>query len=120
MDQRVRQIAGQLMDQGVEPAKANVDWKKTRQELRPAAERDVRGSLILTKVAEAEKLEVSDEEIDDIIRRMAAGGSESPATLKTRLTRNGGLARLQSSRLNQKALDFIYQNANVIRQLRLA
>ncbi|MGH9446890.1 MAG: trigger factor, partial [Terriglobia bacterium] len=36
MDQRVRQIAGQLMDQGVEPAKANVDWKKTRQELRPA------------------------------------------------------------------------------------
>jgi trigger factor len=119
MDQKVRQIAGRLVDQGVDPGKANIDWSKTRRELRSVAERDVRGNLILRKVAETEKIEISDEEIDQAVRDLAAGGNESPAALKTRLTRNGGLARLQSSRLNQKALDFIYHNATVVRQLRL-
>ncbi len=119
MDLKVRQLAGRLVDQGVDPGKANIDWNKTRKELRSVAERDVRGNLILRKVAETEKIEISDEEIDRAVRELAAGGNESPAALKTRLTRNGGLARLQSSRLNQKALDFIYHNATVVRQLRL-
>jgi trigger factor len=119
MDLKVRQVASQLVDQGVDPAKAQIDWKKVREELRPAAEKDVRGNLILGKIAEAEKIEVSEEELDASIRQLAAGGEESPAALKTRLTRNGGLARLQSSRLSQKALDFIYHNAKIVRQLSL-
>jgi trigger factor len=119
LSDKLRQMAGQLIDQGVDPRKAQVDWEKVREELRPAAEKDVRGTLILQRVAEAEKIEVSEEEIDESLRQVAAGGTESPAALKTRLTRNGGLARLQSSRLSQKALDFIYHNAKVVRQLSL-
>ena len=116
---KLRQFVGQLADQGVDPRKAQVDWKNIRQELAPVAEREVRGNLILGKIAEAEKIEVSEEEIDESIRQLSAGSDESPAALKTRLTRNGGVARLQSSRLSQKALDFIYNHAKIVRQLRL-
>ncbi|HTV56015.1 MAG TPA: trigger factor [Terriglobia bacterium] len=119
LNEKLRQMAGQMIDQGIDPRKAQLDWEKLREELRPAAEKDVRGTLILQKIAEAEKIEVSEEEIDDSLRQLAAGGTESPAALKTRLTRNGGLARLQSGRLSQKALDFIYHNAKVVRQLSL-
>jgi trigger factor len=119
LNEKLRQMAGQMIDQGVDPRKAQLDWGKLREELRPAAEKDVRGTLILQRIAEAEKIEVSEEEIDDSLRQLAAGGTESPAALKTRLTRNGGLARLQSGRLSQKALDFIYHNAKVVRQLSL-
>lgn len=119
VDDKLRQMAVQLADQGVDPRKADIKWLSIREELRPTAEREVRGSLILRKIAEAEKIEVSEEEIDDAVRQLAAGGQESPAALKTRLTRNGGLARLQSSRLSQKALDLIYRSAKVVRQLSL-
>jgi trigger factor len=119
LNDKLHQMAGQLMDQGVDLRKAHIEWEKLREELRPAAEKDVRGTLILQRIAEAENIAVSEEEIDEKLRQFAAGGTESPAALKTRLTRNGGLARLQSGRLSQKALEFIYHNAKVVRQLSL-
>ena len=76
----------------------------------------MRGSLVLKKVAEAEKIDVSEEEIDETVREVAQEVEESPAALKTRLTREDGLARLKSSRLSQKVLDFIYSNAKITRQ----
>lgn len=120
MDQKIRIMAGQLFDQGIDPRDQNLNWSKVRAGLRAEAEKDVRGGLILDKIAEAEKIELSEEETDEAIRQLAAGGEESAAALKSRLTRNGGLARLQSSRRNQKALDFVYRNAKVVRQPSLA
>lgn len=114
LDQRLRSMAGALAQEGVDLRHAKIDWSKWRRDLRNEAEEDVRGSLILEKVASVEGIEVSDSEIDDLLRDLAPPDSgESPAALKSRLTRNGGLARLQSSRRNQKALDFIYHNARV-------
>jgi trigger factor len=116
---KFRLIANQMHAQGIAMDKTNIDWEQLRDELRPAAEKEVRGSLILDRVAEAEKLEVSEEELDDAIREAASEAHETPATLKTRLTQSDGLARLHSSRLREKALDHIVRNARVAHQLRL-
>lgn len=120
LDEKLRNLAGQLIDQGVDPQRANLDWTKLRADFRAGAEKEVRGSLILEKVADAEHLEITEEEVDKAIRQLSAGSDETPAALKTRLTRNGRLARLQSGRRNQKALDLIYRNAKVVRQQSLA
>lgn len=117
---KIKMAAGQLLDQGIDPRTAGIQWSKLRDDLRQGAERDVRESLILEKVADAEKIEVTPDEIDEVIREYAAGGEETPAALKTRLTENGGLARLQSSRRNLKALDFLYRSAKIVRQPGLA
>jgi len=102
-----------LLKQGIDPRTADFDWPKLRREIRPEAERDVRGSLILEKVAEAEKIEVSEQEIDEAIRQIAEERHETPAALKTRLTREDGLARIQFSLRSQKALDLIFENAHI-------
>lgn len=120
LEDKLKLAAGQLIDQGIDPRKARIDWPKLRAGFREDAMKDVRNTLVLEKVADAEKIEISPEEIDEVIREYAAGGEETPAALKTRLTQNGGLARLQSSRRNQKALDFLYRNAKIVRPSSLA
>ena len=116
LDHKLESTVSQLMGQGIDPRTIEIDWKKVREDSRPDAIKDVRGSLILEKIAEAEKIEVSDEEVDEIIREMAQERREAPAALKTRLTRDGMLARIQSSRRNQKALDFVYHSAKINRK----
>ncbi len=115
MDHKIERVAGRLMMQRIDPRTIGVDWNKVREDSRTDAEKEVRGSLLLEKIAEAEKLEVSDEEVDEAIRELAQESDEAPAALKTRLTREGGLDRIRSTRRNRKALDFIYRNAHIKR-----
>jgi trigger factor len=116
LDRKLERIVTQLMAQGIDPRNTEVDWRKLRDESRPEAEKDVRGSLILSRIAEAEGIEVSEEEVDEVVRDLAAERREPPAALKTRLTREGGLDRLKSTRRNQKALELVYHNAKIIRK----
>jgi trigger factor len=116
MDRKIERTLSQLMQQGIDPRQAQVDWKKLREDTRPEAEKEVRVALVLGRVAEAEKIDLTDEELDDVIREIAQGRNMTAAELKTRLTRDGKLDTLKSTRRNQKALDFIYRNAKIIRK----
>jgi trigger factor len=102
-----------LISQGIDPRNVSLDWQKLREDGRPEAEKEVRGSLILEKVAEAEAVEVKEEEVDELIRELAQERHEAPAALKTRLTRDGELPTIERRLRNQKALDLIYQNAKI-------
>jgi trigger factor len=116
LDRKLQRMVAQLVSQGIDPRQAQVDWHKVREDSRLEAEKQVRASLLLSKIAEAEKLEVSEEEVDEIIREMAQGTHEPPATLKTRLTREGELDNIKSTRRNQKAIEFIYRSAKITRK----
>jgi len=59
--------------------------EELREELRPLARRRVTESLVLAKVAEEEKIEVSEEEIDGEIEAMAQGAGERGEELKKQL-----------------------------------
>ncbi len=116
MDRKIERTLGQLMSQGIDPRQTQVDWRKVREEAKPEAEKEVRVALVLSRVADAEKIDLSEEEMDDVIREMAQERRMTAAELKTRLTRDGKLDTLKSTRRNQKALDFIYRNAKIIRK----
>ena len=113
---KLERALGQLMAQGIDPRQTEFDWRKLREEMRPEAEKDVRGSLILERIAEAEKIEVSEDEVDETIREMAEDAHETPAALKTRLTRDQGLDKIRFTRRTQKALDFVFTNAVINQQ----
>ena len=113
MDRKVQNAVRQLISQGIDPTGMGIDWRQMREGMREQAVRDVKAAFILEKIAAAEKLEVTEEELDQLIREMAQSEHEAPASLKTRLTRDGGLDNLRVSRRNQKALDFVYQNAHI-------
>ena len=116
LDRKIERTFGQLLQQGIDPRQTQVDWKKVREDGRPDAEKEVRVALIMGRIAEAEKIDVTEEELDDMIREMAEERRITPAELKTRLTRDGKLDTLKSTRRNQKALDFVYRNAKIIRK----
>ena len=113
LDARLERFLTRLISQGLDPRNLRIDWQKLREEGRPEAEKDVRGSLILEKVAEAEGIEVTDEEVDEIIREIAQERHEAPAAVKTRLTRDDELSKITNRLRNQKALDLIYRNAKI-------
>jgi trigger factor len=113
LEHRMKSAVAQLVAQGIDPRLAQLDWGKLREKMQPEAEHAVRAAIILERIAGAEKIEVSEEELDQRIREIAQQRGEAPAAVKTRLTRDGGLATLQSSCRSQKALDFVYRNAQI-------
>jgi len=113
LDRKLEGFISQLMAQGIDPRTTQIDWRKIREEARPDAEKDVRGSMILERIAAAEKIEVSEEEVDDLIREMAEERREPAAALKTRLTQEAALDRIKSTRRNHKALELIYHEAKI-------
>ena len=110
---KLERFLSRLISQGIDPRAVGLDWQKLREDARPEAEKDVRGSLILEKVAEAEAIAVNEEEVDELIRELAQERHEAPAALKTRLTRDGEIPTIEGRLRNQKALDLIYQNARI-------
>jgi trigger factor len=116
LDRKLERVLGQLLSQGIDPRQTDVDWRKVREDARPEAEKEVRAALVLSRVADAEGIEVTEEEADNDIREMAKERHITPAELKTRLTRDGKLDTLKSTHRNQKALEFIYRNAKINRK----
>ena len=64
--------------QGVDPSRLNLDFASLREEMRPKAEAEVRGALLLAAVAEKEALSVNPDEVE---ARIAQYATESGAPL---------------------------------------
>lgn len=91
----------------------SINWEERRAQDREQAIRDVRGALVIGRIAEAENLTVSQEEMDEEIGRMAAASRQSPDELKATLTKDGGLASIENRLLYRKALDVVANSAQV-------
>jgi trigger factor len=84
-----------------------------REKLREGADDDVRGQLLLDKVATVENLDVSEEEIGERVERMAKAQGQTPARLRAEMERDGRLSNLQFQLLQEKVLDFLVSKATV-------
>jgi len=73
----------------------------------------VKATFILQEIAEAEKLEVTDDEMNARIEQMAARYRVTPAHLKKQLDEKDALGEIEHELLLGKALDFVFQNATV-------
>lgn len=85
-----------------------MDFDRLREGQREAALKEVKSSLILEKIADAEKIEVADREIDKEIEELATQMKQTPEAIRARLTRDGALDRIRGRIRNEKALDFLY------------
>jgi len=88
-----------------------MDLPGLRAGQREAALKEVKASLILEKIAEAEKIEVSDQEIDGEIEALARQTRQTAEAIRARLTREGALDRIRGRLRNEKALDFLYRRS---------
>jgi trigger factor len=88
-----------------------MDVSRLRAGQREAALKEVKASLILDKIAETEKIEVSDDEINKEVEALAQQTQQTPEAIRARLTRDGALDRIRNRIRNDKALDFLYRRS---------
>jgi trigger factor len=67
--------------------------------------------FVLQKIAEVEKIEVNDEDLDDEIQRMADQSGESARRVRARLEKEDLLDVVAAEMIERKALDLILQSA---------
>lgn len=102
-----------LVSQGVDVQKAEIDWRKMREEFLPDAVKRVKRALILEQIAKKENLVVSDVEADAHIRRAAKEADRDFAEVKHQLRHDGGYEKLRMSLSQDKALDLVLEEAKL-------
>jgi trigger factor len=88
-----------------------MDLNRLRAGQREQAVSEVKASLLLDRIAETEKIEVGDEEIDNEITALAKQSNQEPEAIRARLTRDGALDRIRNRIRNEKTLDFLYHQS---------
>jgi len=100
-----------LAGQGLDPRSLKIDWDSLRESQRERAEREVRGSFVLDRIAEAEKLDATDADLDQEISQLAQRTGVAEDALKARLTKEGSLDSIKEQVRNRKALDLVIASA---------
>ena len=89
----------------------NMDFSRLRAGQREAALREVKAALILDQIAEQEKIDVPDEELERELEALATQSKQTLEQVRTRLTENGGLDRIRHRIRNEKTLDSLYRRS---------
>jgi trigger factor len=113
MDVRLQRMVRQLASQGVDPRAVNVDWVSLRKRQEERAKDDVKAELIVDRIATAENIEVTDEEVQAELEHMASHSGESAEAIRASLTKEGTLDRMKSKLRSDKTLDWLAQNSQV-------
>jgi trigger factor len=108
LERGLRALAAQGMNA---EAMRNMDFNRLRAGQREAALREVKAGLILEKVADKEKIEISDEEFDKELESLAKQTQQTAEALRARLTRDGGLDRIRNRMRSEKTLEFLYSKS---------
>ena len=112
-EHRFESVVRDMIGQGIDPRNPQLDWDKARDSLKEQAGYDLRGSLLLERIADEEKIEVGDQEIDDEINAVAAASRQTPEQVRAILTKQGGERSIAGRLRNRKALDVLVANARV-------
>ena len=106
IDQRLDRGLRALAAQGLKAEQLKqMDMGRLREGQREAAEREVKASLLLEKIADAENIQVSDDEVDKEVQALAQQMQQAPEAIRARLEQNGALGRIKDRMRTDKALD---------------
>lgn len=115
LENEIRQFDARLRNQGLELEKylemTNSNPEDLAEQLRPTAKMRVEGDLVLQALVEAENIEVTEEDIDMELDKMAEQyKAEDKEEFKTKM-KEGDLEFLKSGISNTKAIKLLVDNA---------
>ena len=113
VDRRLEAIVREVIAEGKDPSKAQVDWQEERARLVPAATQAVRAMLILEAIAIQEGFEATEDDVNNWLRDEAKRHNITVSALKDRLAQNARLAGLRRQIVREKSLDFVMNGANI-------
>jgi trigger factor len=87
----------------------NLDFARLRAAQRDSATAEVKGSVLLDRIAEAENISVPDEDVEKELQAMAYDMREPVDAVRARLTENDGLARIRERLRREKMGALLYE-----------
>ena len=107
-------FAEDLQSRGVNLKTVQDDFvQMAYHQMRTQAERDVRGAMLLEKVAEKEKVEVTQDEIDDELGKMAEYYRTTADEIRKTFEKQGSLDNIKNNLRTRKAIEALISNAKV-------
>jgi len=107
-------FAQDLAQKGVDLSKVDQNFiEMTYHQMRGQAERDVRGAMLLEKIAELENVEVSDEDVNAEIETMAAYYQVPVEEIKRSVEQQGGPSVIGNNLRTRKAVEAIVGKAKI-------
>ena len=116
--ERWERMERQLAQRGMDPNAFLQMQGKTREELieesKPDAERELKREAVVTAIAEAEEIEVAEEELIEALAHSAEHERTTPEKLLERLRQNGREAMIREDIRARKAIELVAESAKPI------
>lgn len=110
VDARLDRGLRALAAQGMTPDMLRqLDFARLRAAQRDAALAEVKGALLLDRIAEMEHVELTDDEVETQLQLLSYQMREPLESLRKRLTEDGGLARIREQILRDKTVHRLYE-----------
>ena len=106
LDRGLRALAQQGMR---EEDMRKLDFPRLREAQRDAALDEVKGILLLDRIADEEKIEFTDAELERELEMISVQTREPLETLRTRLAQDGSIARIREQARREKIGNLLYE-----------
>jgi len=117
IDEMLYNYNNRLRYQGIDLEKylemMNKSKEDFRKEQRPGAERSLKNSLVLEEIAKIEKIEATDEMVDEELTNMAKSYGMDPEQFKKSYANPEDTRRLKDELLYPAVMNFLYDNAKI-------
>ena len=97
--------------EGVDPRQLKLDWNKVKESQRDKAVREVKASMLLSRIAEREAIGATRDEVDKEVERIARQNREPVAAVQMRFEKDGTLGRIANHIQTEKTLNFLFEHA---------
>jgi trigger factor len=108
---RVEQTLNSLAAEGIDSSKMQLDWGKLKTSQRDKALREVKASLLISRIADRESIGATRDEVEKEVERIAKQQREPFAAVRLRFDKDGTLGRIASHIQTEKTLDFLFEHA---------
>jgi trigger factor len=113
LDRRLEDFARRMMEQGIDPREAGIDWQAFRQSQRDTAVEAAAGALYLDQLARQENIDATADEIEQEIARYAERTGRTPAAVRASLEKEQGLSRVAAGIRREKSVEFLLSRATI-------
>jgi trigger factor len=108
---RVEQSLRGMVAEGLDPKSIKLDWEKVKETQREKALREVKASLLLSRISEREAIAALRDEVDREVEKIARQQREPVAAVQMRFQKDGTMNRIASHIQTEKTLNFLFEHA---------
>jgi trigger factor len=114
IDRRLEEFVRRLMEQGVDPNKAEIDWQEFRERQREPASETVRSTIMLDEIARRESIETTEEDLAKEVDKFAERSGRTSTAVRARLEKDGALDRIRAGVQREKTMAWLLERATIV------